>query len=114
MSFSTSAGTLKSAYLSLNSGAPSATLFVVPALMRARIFTLGLSTSDSASPLLTLSGSTSGVLSRYYASSLAPLLDRCDSAPIVCQPGETITISASAITAAKTVEVRCVFTLKNT
>lgn len=113
MSFFKQYGTLKSAYVSLVTATPSATWFTPPAGFRAYIFDIIITTNDTAQPLITVSGVTTGVISKYYAINSAPLLDAL-SVPLVVNPGDQVTIAASAITAAKTVECKCVYTLNVT
>lgn len=106
-------GTLRSAYISLTNGVPSATWFTATAGQRAFIFDIILTTNDSAGPLITLSGASTGVISRYYVINSAPLLDGL-AVPLIVNPGDVVTIAANAITVAKTVECKCVYTLNVT
>ena len=113
MSFNKSFGTIQSAYVSLSNGTPSATWFTATANHRAYIFEIVLTTNDTANPLITISGATTGTIVKYYTYSGAPVLD-ATNIPFIVRPGDAVTIAAGAVTAAKTVECKCNYLLSLT
>jgi hypothetical protein len=106
MAFNKSYGTLRTFSISLTNGTPSGTLLPAPPPGQAYyLFDLLMTTNDTAAPLVTLSDS--GTIAKFYVSANAPTLD-ASSTPIRCSAGSAVTVSASAVTAAKTVEIKCV------
>ena len=107
MAFNKTYGTLKTALVSLTPGAPSGVLFPAPAADEVYyIRDFLITTNDTAQPMITVSDA-SGPLLRAYVSNAAPTL-AATSDPIRTTKGSVINVTAGAVTAAKTVEIKCV------
>lgn len=107
MSIARPYGTIVSGAVSLTNGAPSADIFPAVAGMKYYIYDIIMTTNDAAQPLVTVVDNAAApvqIFKAYVTSSSPTLVTSQIGTPATV--GKKVTCTASAVTAAKTVEIR--------